>query len=49
MFAKFFHACLGRGVYFAPSQFETGFLSTAHTLDDVEATAKVVQEALRLI
>jgi glutamate-1-semialdehyde 2,1-aminomutase len=47
MFAKFFHACLERGVYFAPSQFETGFISTAHTPDEIEQTAKVVREALR--
>src|SRR5213595_230847 len=47
MFAKFFHACLKRGVYFAPSQFETGFISTAHTLEDIERTAKVMREALR--
>jgi glutamate-1-semialdehyde 2,1-aminomutase len=46
-FAKFFHACLDRGVYFAPSQFETGFISTAHTADDIDQTAKVVREALR--
>jgi glutamate-1-semialdehyde 2,1-aminomutase len=45
-FAKFFHACLERGVYFAPSQFETGFISTAHTPGDVDTTAKVVREAL---
>jgi len=48
-FAKFFHACLERGVYFAPSQFETGFISTAHTSADIETTAKVVREALRLL
>ncbi|HXP34350.1 MAG TPA: glutamate-1-semialdehyde 2,1-aminomutase [Chthoniobacterales bacterium] len=47
MFAKFFHACLERGVYFAPSQFETGFISTAHTPNEIERTAKVVREALR--
>src|SRR5213080_5615363 len=47
MFAKFFHACLKRGVYFAPSQFETGFISTVHTLEDIERTAKVMREALR--
>ena len=47
-FAKFFRACLERGVYFAPSQFETGFLSTAHTVEDVERTAAVVREALLL-
>jgi len=46
-FAKFFHASLERGVYFAPSQFETGFISTAHTSSDIEQTARVVQEALR--
>ena len=48
-FAKFFHSCLDRGVYFAPSQFETGFISTAHTPGDIEDTAKVVREALRLV
>src|SRR5205085_10605657 len=46
-FARFFHACLERGVYFAPSQFETGFISSAHTADDIEQTATVVREALR--
>ncbi|HJX97846.1 MAG TPA: glutamate-1-semialdehyde 2,1-aminomutase [Chthoniobacterales bacterium] len=46
-FAKFFHGCLERGVYFAPSQFETGFISTAHIPEDIETTAKVVREALR--
>src|SRR6266480_911636 len=30
-FAKFFHACLERGIYFAPSQFEANFISTAHS------------------
>jgi glutamate-1-semialdehyde 2,1-aminomutase len=45
-FARFFHACLGRGVYFAPSQFEAGFLSLAHTEDDIAETARVVTGAL---
>jgi len=45
-FARFFKSCLNRGVYFAPSQFETGFLSTAHTAENIERTAKVVGEAL---
>src|SRR5437764_1663374 len=47
MFAKFFHACLKRGVYFAPSQFETGFISTAHALEDIERTADVMRQTLR--
>jgi glutamate-1-semialdehyde 2,1-aminomutase len=46
MFAKFFHGCLKRGVSFAPSQFETGFISTAHTQKDIEHTGAVVREAL---
>lgn len=45
-FARFFHACLARGVYFAPSQFETAFISTAHSEADIEQTALVVGEAL---
>jgi len=46
MFAKFFRACLKRGVYFAPSQFETGFISTAHTRENIERTGMVLREAL---
>jgi glutamate-1-semialdehyde 2,1-aminomutase len=37
-YARFFHAMLEQGVYFAPSQFEAGFMSSAHTMDDVQAT-----------
>jgi len=46
MFAKFFHACLKRGIYFAPSQFETGFISTAHSVEQIERTVAVMQESL---
>ena len=49
MFARFFHACLKRGVYFAPSQFETGFISTAHTPEDIERTGGIVREALKAL
>ena len=41
LFAKYFGAMLDRGVYFAPSPFETNFLSTAHTASDVERTIAV--------
>src|SRR5438046_5130914 len=47
IFARFFHACLKRSIYFAPSQFETGFLSTAHLPDDVERTTSARREPLR--
>ena len=49
MFARFFHDCLKRGVYFAPSQFETGFISTAHSTGDIERTGAVVREALKAL
>jgi glutamate-1-semialdehyde 2,1-aminomutase len=45
-FASFFRACLDGGVYLAPSQFETGFLSTAHSVEDIECTALIVRDAL---
>ena len=45
-FARYFHACLDGGVYFAPSQFEAGFISTAHTTADMEKTAEVATRAL---
>jgi glutamate-1-semialdehyde 2,1-aminomutase len=45
-FARYFRHCLDNGVYFAPSQFETGFLSTAHTAADLERTAAIIADAL---
>ena len=45
-FAQFFHSCLEGGLYFPPSQFETAFISTAHSDEDIEQTARVVREAL---
>jgi len=45
-FAAFFGKCLDAGVYFAPSQFEAGFVSTAHTEAEIEETARVVDDAL---
>ena len=37
-FAKFFHGMLDEGVYFAPSAFEAGFVSAAHSDDDLDQT-----------
>lgn len=45
-FASYFRACLERGIFFAPSPFEAGFLSTAHTREDVDRTLEVVEKAL---
>ncbi len=44
-FARFFHGMLEEGVYLAPSQFEAGFLSAAHTTADVQFT---IQAAARV-
>lgn len=48
-FARFFRHCLEAGVYFAPSQFETGFLSTAHGSAELARTVAVVRSALEKI
>jgi glutamate-1-semialdehyde 2,1-aminomutase len=46
-FAKFFHAMLDAGIYFAPSQFEAGFISTAHTAADIDRTVRLAAKILR--
>jgi glutamate-1-semialdehyde 2,1-aminomutase len=48
-FKKFFHGMLNGGVYLAPSQFEAGFLSTAHTVADIERTVRTADEVLRTL
>ena len=42
-FRAFFHAMLERGVYFAPSAFEAGFVSAAHSDDDIAATLSAAE------
>jgi glutamate-1-semialdehyde 2,1-aminomutase len=46
-YATFFRALLERGVYVAPSQFEAGFVSLAHTEADIDATLDAAQSAFR--
>ena len=46
-FTKYFHGMLAEGIYFAPSQFEAGFLSTAHTAADIEQTIAAAAKVLR--
>ncbi len=48
-YAKFFHNMLNKGVYFAPSQFEAAFLSTAHTPRDIEHTIRSAQAAFKTL
>ncbi len=48
-FAQYFHGMLERGIYLAPSQFEAGFISTAHTMEDVDKTAAAARESFRAL
>ena len=38
MYAQYFHSLLGKGVYMAPSQFESMFISAAHSKDEIDRT-----------
>jgi len=46
-FNRFFHAMLERGVYLAPSAFEAGFMSLAHSEQDIADTLQAAREAFR--
>ena len=46
-FNRFFHAMLARGVYLAPSAFEAGFMSAAHSEQDLADTLQAAREAFR--
>jgi glutamate-1-semialdehyde 2,1-aminomutase len=46
-YGKYFHAMLERGIYLAPSQFEAGFVSLAHTEADIDRTIEVAEAALK--
>ncbi len=46
-FKKYFHGLLEEGIYLAPSQFEAGFISTAHSVADIEKTAKAAAKVMK--
>ncbi len=45
LYAKYFHAMLDRGILLAPSQFESGFVSSAHSTRDIERTLAAADDA----
>ena len=45
-FGEVFHGMLERGVYLAPSQFEAGFVSAAHSDDDIETTLSALNDTI---
>jgi glutamate-1-semialdehyde 2,1-aminomutase len=48
-FRRYFAAMLHAGIYLAPSQFETGFVSTAHTDEDIDITLRAGAAALQAV
>jgi glutamate-1-semialdehyde 2,1-aminomutase len=46
-YSRFFHSLLDQGVYFPPSQYETCFVSLAHTQSDIRATVQAAKEAFK--
>lgn len=48
-FAKYFHGMLDSGVYLAPSQFEAGFISAAHTPEDIDKTVQAAARVLKTL
>jgi glutamate-1-semialdehyde 2,1-aminomutase len=48
-FKKYFHGMLAEGIYLAPSQFEAGFISTAHTPADIGRTVKAAAKVMRTL
>ena len=48
-FKKFFHGLLDAGVYLAPSQFEAGFMSTAHSETDIQKTVDTVAKVMKAL
>jgi glutamate-1-semialdehyde 2,1-aminomutase len=48
-FKKYFHGMLEEGVYLAPSQFEAGFISTAHTVEDIEKTVRAAAKVMKTL
>lgn len=49
LFKKFFHTCLDRGVYLAPSPYEAAFLSTAHAGADLDRACEVMSDAIKAL
>jgi glutamate-1-semialdehyde 2,1-aminomutase len=49
LYGKFFHALLKEGIYFPPSQFETSFVSLAHTGNDIKDTIQAARAAFKAL
>jgi glutamate-1-semialdehyde 2,1-aminomutase len=48
-FKKYFHGMLDAGVYLAPSQFEAGFISAAHSTEDIDRTVAAASKVMKTL
>ena len=48
-FKKFYHGMLEQGVYLAPSAYEAGFVSSAHTNEDIEKTLDAAEAVFKTL
>ena len=46
-FSSFLNKCISEGIYFAPSKFEAGFISTKHTKLEINHTINVIEKILK--
>jgi len=46
-FKKFLNKCINNGIYFAPSKFEAGFISTKHTKVEINHTIRTIKKILK--
>jgi glutamate-1-semialdehyde 2,1-aminomutase len=49
VFNKFYHGMLERGHYFAPALYEAGFVSAAHSDEDIDRTIEAAREVFKTL
>jgi len=48
IFALFLNACIRNGIYFAPSKFEAGFISTKHSNNEIHKTLEIIENIIKV-
>ncbi|MDC6460529.1 glutamate-1-semialdehyde 2,1-aminomutase [Gammaproteobacteria bacterium] len=48
IFASFLNACIRNGIYFAPSKFEAGFISTKHGNNEIHKTLEIIENIIKV-
>jgi len=49
IYKKYFHNCLDRGLYLAPSAFECAFMSLAHTAESIDNSCEIITQSIKSI